>query len=153
VEPARLIDVLKSTPQSLRAAARSLKAEQLTGAGGDGWSPLEIIRHMRAADAVLSPRIYHVLVRDNPPLPAFDERTWASLIEAAGVPLDAQLASFAIQRAELTALLRTLTPEQWLRAGTHEALGTQSVLDICAKIVDHEREHLAQLELVSRASS
>ena len=148
MDPAAIIDALKATPAALRFAVRRLKGAQIARPVSDGWSALDVVRHIRAADAILAPRIWHLLVRDRPALPSFDETAWAALIAAADVPVDAQIAAFAIQRAELTSLLRTLTPQQWSRAGVHETNGEQTVLQIGTKIAEHEQEHLAQLEAI-----
>jgi hypothetical protein len=119
---------------------------QLTAAlDPDGWSPRQVLDHVRAADAIIAPRAYHVLVRDRPPLPSFDERAWAALIAAAEIPLDAQLAAFAIQRAELCAMLRSLPEESWGRAGMHEKRGEQSLEAMMTDLAEHEEEHLGQL--------
>ena len=148
VDAAAVIDALKATPSALRGEVRRLKGAQIAEATQGGWSALDVVRHLRASDAIMAPRIWQVLVRDRPPLPGHDERAWAELIAAADVPVDAQIAAFAIQRAELTALLRTLTPEQWQRAGLHETNGEQTVLQIGTKIAEHERDHLAQIEAI-----
>jgi hypothetical protein len=119
---------------------------QLTAAAGpDGWSPRQLLEHVRAADAIIAPRAYHVLVRDGPALPSFDERAWAVLIASAEIPLDAQLAAFAIQRAELCAMLRTLSEESWARTGVHEDRGEQSLAAMMTYLAEHEEEHLGQL--------
>jgi DinB family protein len=150
VDPAALIEVLKSTPASLRAGVRQLKAGRIAETAGGGWSALDVVRHVRAADAIVAPRVWHILIGERPRLPAFDERLWAGLMAAANVPIDAQLAAFAIQRAELTALLRTLTAEQWARQGVHETTGEQTVMQVCASIAEHEREHIEQLAEIVR---
>jgi hypothetical protein len=152
MESAAIIDALKATPASLRGAVRALKGAQIATALADGeWSTLDVVRHIRASDAILAPRIMQALVRDRPLFPSFDHQGWAELIAAADVPVDAQLAAFAIQRAELTALLRTLTVEQWQRMSVHEKRGEQSIAEICEHIAGHEAEHVAQIEAMVRA--
>ncbi len=146
-----LIDRLKATPAALRSLVRRLKPGQIASAASDdGWGPLDVIRHMLAADAIIAPRVAQILVRDRPPLAAFDERAWARLIALAAVPVDAQLAAFAIQRAELNAILRTLSPDQWERAGVHEEHGEQTIFSICSVIAEHEEEHVRQLDEMVR---
>jgi uncharacterized damage-inducible protein DinB len=152
VEPGQIIDTLKVTPPALRTAVRALKGDAIARPSGDGgWSVLEIVRHIRASDAILAPRVMQALVRDRPSFPSFDHHGWADLIAAADVPVDAQLAAFAIQRAELTALLRTLTAEQWQRTSVHEKRGEQSITAICEHIAEHEAEHVAQIDAMVRA--
>lgn len=151
VETPALIDRLKSTPAALRSFVRRLQPGQIAcNAGDDGWAPLDVIRHVVASDAIIAPRVAQILVRDRPPLAAFDERAWARL-SASAVSVDAQLAAFAIQRAGMTAILRTLLPDQWERAGVHEERGEQTIFSICGDIVGHEEEHLRQLDEVVRA--
>jgi hypothetical protein len=153
MEAQSLVDALKATPASLRAAVRALQGGEIAGArGADDWSLLDVVRHVRASDAILSPRIFQVLVRSEAPLPAFDERAWGALIAAADVPVDAQLAALAIQRAELVAVLRTLSDDQWQRRGVHEELGPQTVAVICEQIVEHEAEHLTQARAIVSAA-
>jgi hypothetical protein len=147
--PDDLIRRLQSMPAEFRALIRRLDANALTAPYDDGWSPRQIIEHVRASDAIIAPRIYHVLVRDDAPLTAFDDRKWGSLIAAAEVPIDAQLAAFAITRAELCAMLRTLQPEDWTRTGVHEERGKITLTDIATWLAAHEEEHIAQLRQIT----
>jgi hypothetical protein len=57
----------------------------------------------------MSTRVFQILVREGAPLPAFDERAWGGLLAASGIPLEDQVAEFALRRAELVATLRSLT--------------------------------------------
>lgn len=145
-ETTTLIARMQSTPQRLRAAVRRMQGDALTASRDGGWSVREIIEHVRASDAIIAPRVYQLLVRDRPPLTGFDERAWAALTARAEVPLDAQLAAFAITRAELCGVLRTLSPADWERAGVHEERGEIAIIDIARWIAGHEDEHVAQVE-------
>src|SRR5262245_7699508 len=83
-----LISRLASAPARLAAALSRLEdADSVIGAGPDEWSPAEVLAHLRASNSTLEPRIYHVLIRDNPPLPAFDERRWAEVARYASLPI------------------------------------------------------------------
>ena len=146
-EHADLIEHLKVAPVWLRSALSSAEA-RATGSGE--WGASDIIVHVRAADAILSTRVFQILIREGAPLPAFDERPWGALPVAAAIPLDQQVAEFSLRRAELVAVLRSLTAEQWLIAGQHELTGRLTVADACRKIADHEAEHRAQLEGIVR---
>ena len=141
-----LVRRLQGTPSAFRVVLRAMTPAQLTAPSEpDGWSPRQLLEHVRAADAVIAPRAYHVLVRDRPALPSFDERAWAALIASAEIPLDAQLAAFAIERAELCAMLRAVPEKSWLRTGVHEERGEQSLGVIMTYLAEHEEEHLGQL--------
>ena len=137
---------LRATPQSLRAMLRGKRAGALTAASEiDGWSPLQVVLHVRASAAIVAPRVMQALVREGPSFASFDERAWAELLALPEMPLDAQLTAFQIERAELTAVLMKLSADQWRRAGVHELAGEQTVLAICESMAAHEEEHVAQV--------
>ena len=115
------------------------------------WTLAQVLNHVRAADAILSTRVFQVLVRVGTPLPAFDERAWGKLYGTSGVSLDDEAAHFALRRAELVAVLRSLTPEEWSHTGQHETLGLLTVADIASSIASHEYEHRLQIEAMLRS--
>lgn len=146
-----IVRALAATPARLRdvvaRAGDSLDARPRDGA----WSILDVIRHVRVSDAIVANRAYYILVRDDPPLPAFDDRRWAALLAGVDLPLRARLTEFGVRRAELAGVLRALTPDQWERAGQHEVRGRLTLRQICTGIVEHEAEHLAQLHEIVAA--
>lgn len=48
-------------------------------------------------------------------------------------------------RRRLSALLSTLTADEWARSGRHEERGVETVEGIVRHLVSHDREHLEQL--------
>ncbi len=144
-----LVQRLAQTPAWLRAALTA-GDHRLAAAEPDHWGIGDIIRHIRAADAIMSTRVFQILVREGAPLPAFDERAWGGLLAASGIPLEDQVAEFALRRAELVAMLRSLTPDQWQLSGQHELAGSVTVADVCRSVAEHESEHRAQLEGIVR---
>ena len=112
----------------------------------EGWSAAQIVAHLRAADDILTPRIYQMLVRDDPPLPAFDDRRWADVMGYETVPMEAHFARMALRRYELLQLLRGLEPAAWARPGSHEEHGRITIFAVASHIAGHEEEHLSQLE-------
>ena len=97
--------------------------------------------------------IYQVLARDNPPLPAFDERRWVEVAGYAGVPPESHLASIVNRWIELVQLLRGLPAAAWQRTGTHEVAGKITLEQIVAHIVGHAEEHIAQIDALLRIGS
>ena len=146
-EHADIVRQLADAPDWLRGALAA-PGHATSGDAAGEWGVSEIVGHVRAADAILSTRIFHMLVREAAPLPAFDDQRWGKLYAAAAIPLEDQLAHFALRRAELVAVLRALTPEQWASGGEHELAGPLTVIDLCRSIADHELEHRAQLDRV-----
>ncbi len=118
-------------------------------AGGDDWTAADIIRHMRAADAIISHRLWAMLVRDDAPLIAYDEREWGLLIAAAEMVLVVQVESLRLRRVELLAMLKSLTDDAWSRTAAHETRGEMKLLDVAHMLAEHEVEHCLQLDALS----
>lgn len=114
--------------------------------GADEWNAHEVLAHMRASSEILAPRITQMLVRDNPPLPAFDERAWAEVGAYAELSPDLLFARIAMPRYELIELLRRLPEAAWLRTGLHEIAGSITLQQVVAHLAGHEEEHLDQIE-------
>jgi hypothetical protein len=112
----------------------------------DGWSAAEIFAHMRASDDILTPRVFMILVRDQPPLAAYDDRHWAEVAGYTQADFQTSLQAFTLRRVELVSMLQRIASEEWRRVGVHEARGPISLLDVVTHLVEHEEEHCAQLE-------
>jgi hypothetical protein len=148
-----LIDRLAGVPNRLGQAVAGWEEEALRAPWSPGeWSAVEALAHLRAADDIVSPRFAMILVRDRPPLPAFDERRWAEAAGYGRMGFHAALTGFAMRRAELVAMLRRVAPDDWARVGVHEVAGEVSLLALLRGLVEHEEEHCAQVERLARES-
>ncbi|MCC6793419.1 MAG: DinB family protein, partial [Thermomicrobiales bacterium] len=110
-----------------------------------GWTAHDVLVHLRASAEILTPRIMQILVRDVPPLPAFDERRWAEVGGFHAMSPDELFARIAIPRYELIQVLRRLGRDDWARTGLHEQHGKIGLEAIVAHLAGHEEEHLAQI--------
>lgn len=151
-----MADLAALTERAAAAAGRIAAAlagwddTRLRAPAGDGaWSAAAILAHVRASDDILAVRVYMILARDEPPLPAFDERRWATVAGYAALDVRASLAVFAGRRAELVAVLRALPAEDWRRVGTSEVHGRVTIADVVRLLVEHEDEHVAQFEALA----
>jgi len=142
-----LLDRLAATPGRLAAAASGLTPEQLTTSPeSDEWSALAVLAHMRAYDDILAPRLIMMLARNEPALPAVDERRWGEIMGYERSDFQELLAGFTFRRADLVRALRRLGPSDWNRTGQHEARGTITLTDTLRNLVGHEDEHCLQIE-------
>lgn len=141
--PARVASTVASWSES------RLHTPTVTG----GWSTAEIFAHMRASDDIMAPRVSMILVRDRPPLAAYDDRRWAEVAGYAQADFQTSLQAFTLRRAELVSMLRSIAPEEWRRIGVHEVRGPVSLLDVITTLVEHEEEHCAQLEAMQAEQS
>jgi DinB superfamily len=142
-----LVERCAVTPDRIARAAEDRDAGTLAARpAADAWSPRDILAHLRAADDILALRLVAMLVRDRPPLTAFDERRWADVAGYADADFHDLLRTFAARRAELIAMLRRLGPEDWQRQGLHEQHGPITLHRTLGQLVEHEAEHCAQIE-------
>jgi DinB superfamily len=145
----QILGTLADTPRWLRAGLSQLtEAEALRPPRPGEWCLADIVAHLRASDAILAPRVYHVLVRDQPPLIGFDERAWALIAATAQTPLMSQLDAFAGLRAELLGVLRALDASAWSRYGIHETRGRLTLRETATDLATHELEHRTQWDAV-----
>jgi hypothetical protein len=138
---------LRDVPVRIAKAFGTRRAPLLTAAPAKGeWSPAEILAHLRASDDILAYRTFMILARDNPPLPAFDERRWAEVAGYARMDALDSLQTYTRRRDELVTMLCELPPEAWARTGQHEQRGAVTLLDVLTTLLEHEEEHCEQLE-------
>src|SRR4051812_14706848 len=72
------------------------------------WSTTEVLAHLRSGDDILTPRVYMMLVRDNPTLLAYEERKWAEVMGYADADFQTSLQTYILKRAELVNVLERL---------------------------------------------
>ncbi len=146
-ENQRLVARMAAVPARIEAALAGWDETRMRMAPRDGgWSPAEILAHLRASDDILAPRVYMILARDEPPLAAFDERRWAEVAGYAHGDVRESLAIYAGRRAELVAALRAMPADAWARTGISEMHGRMTLEALVRTLVEHEEEHCAQLE-------
>src|SRR5688572_28328213 len=76
-----LMERLAATPGWIATATAGRSPEELSAAPEAGaWSAVDVMAHLRASDDILSPRLVAMLVREEPPLPAFDDRYWGEVM-------------------------------------------------------------------------
>jgi uncharacterized damage-inducible protein DinB len=112
------------------------------------WSIHDVLDHLRASYDIISYRIYAALVRENPPVAAFDERQWAILAHYSTLEFNASLETFSRLRDELLVTLQSLTPADWERTVQHETNGTMTLWTMMEHMVSHEEEHCEQIEKI-----
>src|SRR5512146_2331335 len=75
VQAREIIRRLASIPVRLSDALARSDEDQIRAPASEGeWSAADILAHLRASDAIVAPRAYMILAREDPPLTAFDER-------------------------------------------------------------------------------
>ncbi|MEO8285713.1 MAG: DinB family protein [Chloroflexota bacterium] len=138
---------LESAPGRFAALLSSLEdADSIEQSADDGSTPQGVFAHLRAANAILEPRIYFVLVRDNPPLVGYDDARWMEIARYASLPVTDSLETMRLYRSELVYMLRGISLDDWDRTGTHEVRGPMTVLELAQQIAEQDDDHLGQIQ-------
>ena len=134
---------LSSIPSQIGEAAKH--AEGKPQPAGQWTLNMEIAHLAYVEVAIWQARLKQIAAEDNPhwqwtepPL-----ESWWPLFESQ--PLEQLLATFAARRQETVNYLRGLPEDDWKRIGTHATFGQMDVAGLCARILEHDEEHLAEL--------
>ncbi len=142
-ERRQLIERLTQIPASIAEAVK--RAESKTQPEGE-WPLRTILVHLVAVERdIWQFRLQAVIAEDNPQW-QYTEPDLAELEKFyARYSLYQLQYAFVRIRQETTAHLRQLTDAGWKRIGTHARYGQMDVAGLCARILEHDEEHLAEL--------
>ena len=137
---AQALVVLRETPPTLGPLVVALSPDVLRRRPSpDGWSPLEVIDHVRNVDEVISARVRRMLEEERPLLgPA----------SPPGPPVGDPATALALWQAARKANLEWLsglTEEQLARAGTHSRYGELTVREHVIEWAYHDLDHIRQI--------
>lgn len=117
---------------------------------GASWTGADVLAHLLEAELVYAVRIGQVLTLPDPVIQAYDQDAWVRRFGGVdggrALAVADWVALHGLLRRRLCALLATLSPEEWSRGGRHEERGVETVSDIVGHLVEHDAEHLAQLQ-------
>lgn len=113
--------------------------------GADGWTASEALGHLVDADRIFAGRVRLMLAEDQPPLTVFDHDQLVIDNDYKHADPHALYATLKASRAELVALLESLTPEQWARTGTHPNYGEWTMTDSAMQVGIHDSIHIEQI--------
>ncbi|MCC6566229.1 MAG: DinB family protein [Chloroflexi bacterium] len=116
--------------------------------GPDGWTPLDIVCHLRDLEPLFISRAQSVIDHDNPTFVTYNvNQLVIDNNYAAQDPAEA-LAELSASRARTLALFRAVQDDQWARTGIHPAYGLQTLLDVLMHIAHHDLDHIEQMTRV-----
>lgn len=146
-----ILDRLAMVPERIaRAITGWTPADLRAPLTAGGWSAADVLAHLRASDEIQAWRLHALLVRDELPLPGFDERRWAEAAGYASNKFVSSLIIYRLRRQDLVATLRRATLTDWQRHGIHEEYGRCTLLALAIRLVEHEEEHCINLEAHAR---
>ena len=143
------LTLLAETPARIAALASGLSPAQLRRRPGpDEWSANDVLAHLRACADVRGGYILRMLVEDGLTLRAMNPRSWMQKTDYPDLEFGASFVAFAVQRADLLAVLEPLPRGGWSRSATVIGAGKpleKDVLFYADWLVVHERPHIKQI--------
>ena len=148
-----LMDGLERMADFVAERFASISAEEAARSGPDeALAPVEQCWHLADLEREgFGARILRLLDEEDPFLPDFDGARLARERQYRSRSLAEGLAAFRAGRQANLALLRTVAPEQWSRAGTQEGVGPVALCDLPSMMAEHDAGHRAEIEAWSRA--
>ena len=146
----QVLVLLTETPKRLAALTADLESAQLHASPiPDQWSLNDILAHLRACADVWGSCMRTMIAEDHPTIRAINPQAWIERTDYRDLQFRPSFDAFAVQRAELLAVLEPLPPEDWSRKATVTGAGApleRTVLDYGNRFARHERAHVNHLE-------
>ena len=158
-DPETIVRGLTETLARVEAVGRALAPEQLVEAAEPGgWSPNQILWHIRATADVHGEHLARILDEDEPRWRHVSPRARMKKTRYYELPFAESCAAFAQQRAELVARLEGVALEAWQRAALvfvpyYKSEWRLTLHRLVWGMADHEEGHCRQMEGVAEALS
>ena len=146
-EPAiSAIEVLESTPATLRALLGQLPESAAAAPGPEGWSPADVVAHLISVQPpALVERIRLMVENDEPPVPNIDEDEALASSGLRGKPIAELLDRFDRERTDAMTWVKALPPESFACGGQHEVAGRITAADQLNHFAYHDLAHVRQI--------
>jgi uncharacterized damage-inducible protein DinB len=149
VDVSALIERYQEGISALSDAVEGLSAEDLNLRLAPGkWSIRQIVAHLLDAELVYLHRIRKVIAEHGGLLTSFSQDAWVEAFSTDTVPLEVSVNLFTALRTYHTALFQSLSPDVFLRTGTHEEAGSMTAFALLEKVTDHLYHHVSQIETI-----
>jgi hypothetical protein len=142
----RLIGMYRDGYAAVAEALLRITPEEADARPGSGrWSPREIVHHLADSETTAGIRLRRLLAEDRPTIHGYDQDEFARRLHY-DRPYETSLELFQIVRQSTAELLDRLTPEDWLREGTHSELGPYSTEKWLTIYAEHAHKHARQIQ-------
>jgi hypothetical protein len=140
------IDILASTPETLRAMLTPIPADAIETPSEEGWSPRDVIAHLQSTEGVaFQDRIRALALGDRPAIENYDEERELDRSGLRERPVGELLDGFSQTRAESVRFLRSLPADAFANIGDHSVAGEVSLADLVNHRAYHDELHIAQI--------
>ncbi len=146
VENAEIIESVRTLPARVAAELEGLSENELRWRpADDAWSIKEVVGHLRDDSEVWRRRLYMMITKTEPVLPAYDQEALVREREYQDADLGAIIGDFQRFRLDVAENLKTLTGDGWERTGQHPDWGQMTVREGMERMVRHTEGHLDQI--------
>jgi hypothetical protein len=111
----------------------------------DEWTPREIVHHVADSEMTAAIRLRRLIAEDRPTISGYDEAEFARRLYYGDRPMEPSLDAVRAARATTVQILERLTPEEWMREGTHSEKGRYSVREWLEIYATHAHDHADQI--------
>lgn len=144
---ARHLGLMRTTAATITRLLESVSQRDASTLrdGGDGWTLLDVLGHLRDFDGFFRGRAEQICAQHYPTLPAYDHEALAIERAYSAGNLRAMLEEFNASREQTRGFFSDLAPEQWERAGIHPERGHFTLTDAAIQVGHHDVTHLEQI--------
>ena len=126
-------------------ALLKITPEELDARPGPGkWSAREIVHHLADSEMTAAVRLRLLLAEDHPDIKAYDQDEFARKLHY-DRPHEISLELFRYVREATSEILDRMSPEDWLREGTHSEVGRYGVDTWLSLYSVHAHKHARQI--------
>jgi hypothetical protein len=144
-ERKKLIAQYRDGYAQITAVLLKITPEELDAKPGPGrWSTREILHHLADSEMTAAVRLRLLLAQDRPTIYGYDQDQFARTLHY-DRPHETSLELFRWAREATAELLELLTPEEWLRQGTHTEAGPFGVETWLKTYAGHAHRHARQI--------
>ncbi len=147
-ERAARIETIRSLPATLELLVSGLSDAELERhpAAEGAWNTRQVVHHLADAHMNGFSRIKLALTEDQPTIKLYRQELWAETVDGRDLPVWSSLAILNGLHGRWTALLESLTDEQWARQAIHPENGVRTVEDFLVTYSNHCNNHIAQIK-------
>ena len=141
----KLVDLYRDGYRVIAEALLKITEEELDARPAAGqWSTREIVHHLADSEMTAAVRLRLLIAEDRPEIRGYDQEEFARRLYY-DRPYEMSLELFRCARASTVEILDRLTPDQWIRQGTHTEAGAFGVEQWLNTYSQHAHKHARQI--------
>jgi hypothetical protein len=143
----RQFDQLRKNPTVIGYLMRTTSPSDLTlyRDGGEGWTFLEVLCHLRDYDTIFLERVQLIMAQEYPDIPRPDPDELAAKRRYNEQEPQVVYDDWVERREQFLSYLGTLKGDDWEQAGDYPRRGRYSINDVLITAAWHDTNHIEQM--------